>query len=159
MRRWFILFFYPIYITIMKKSMSVLLLLVLSVFSLTSCSKDDPPAISAGNVSNTVTAGTWRITYYFDTNLEETSSFAGYNFTFGSGGVLTAVKSGTTLTGTWSSGTDDSKTKLILLFSSPADFVEISDDWEVIEMTDTIIKLRDVSGGNGGTDLLTFQRN
>jgi hypothetical protein len=48
---------------------------------------------------------------------------------------------------------------LVIGFASPASFVEISDDWEVIENTSTKIRLQDVSGGNGGTDLLTFEKN
>jgi len=105
------------------------------------CSKDDDnsSSITPGNVSNTVTSG--------------------YSFTFATGGVLTAVKTGSTVTGTWSTGTDDSKTELVIGFASPASFVEISDDWEVIENTSTKIRLQDVSGGNGGTDLLTFEKN
>jgi hypothetical protein len=138
-----------------------LLLLVMSATLILSCSKDDDnsSSISPGNVSNTLSNGTWRITYYWDTDHEETSDFSGYSFTFGSNSVLTATKTGSTVTGTWSTGTDDSKTELIIAFASPASFVEISDDWEVIEMTDTKIRLRDVSGGNGGTDQLTFEKN
>lgn len=140
---------------------NIFVLFAMLFIAIVSCSKDDDNSstISPGNVSNTVTSGTWRITYYWDTDHDETSDFSGYTFTFASGGVLTAVKSGTTLTGSWSTGTDDSKTELIIAFTTPASFVEISDDWEVIEMTSTRIKLRDVSGGNGGTDLLTFEKN
>jgi hypothetical protein len=43
-----------------------------------------------------------------------------------------------------------------LAFSSPAQFFELSDDWEIIEKSTTLIKLKDVSGGNGGIDYLTF---
>jgi hypothetical protein len=139
----------------------LLLLLIMSTTLILSCSKDDDnsSSINPGNVTNTVTSGTWRITYYWDTDHEETSAFSGYSFTFGSNGVLTATKTGSTVTGSWSTGTDDSKTELIIVFASPDSFVEISDDWEVIEMTDTRIKLLDVSGGNGGTDQLIFEKN
>ena len=63
------------------------------------------------------------------------------------------------ITGTWSTGTDDSQVKLVLAFSTPAQFADISDDWHVTERTDTKITLQDVSGGNGGTDYLTFEKN
>ena len=140
---------------------NIFVLLAILTVAILSCSKDDDNSstVSPGNVSNTVTSGTWRITYYWDSDHDETSDFSGYTFTFASGGVLTAVKSGTTVTGSWSTGTDDSKTELVISFASPASFIEISDDWEVIEMTSTRIKLRDVSGGNGGTDYLTFEKN
>ena len=139
---------------------NILLFALLMTFGI-ACSKDDDnsSSITPDNVSNTVTSGTWRITYYWDTDHEETSSYSGYSFTFATGGVLTAVKTGSTVTGTWSTGTDDSKTELVIGFASPASFVELSDDWEVIENTSTKIRLQDVSGGNGGTDLLTFEKN
>ena len=104
-------------------------------------------------------SGTWKITYYWDTDHEETANYSDYKFAFGSGNILTATKTGSSATGTWTTLLDDSKTKLVLGFSTPASFVEISDDWHVIERTDTRIKLQDISGGNGGTDYLTFEKN
>jgi hypothetical protein len=137
------------------------LILVATLFSLLiSCKKDDNSNdLSVSIVNTTVSSGTWRITYYWDTDHEETNSFANYVFTFGASNVLTAVKTGSNILGTWSTGTDDSKVKLILNFTSPSSFSELSDDWHVTERTDTKIKLQDVSGGNGGIDYLTFEKN
>jgi len=125
-----------------------------------SCNKKDDSSstISPTVVTNIVVSGSWKITYYWDTNHDETSAFNGYSFTF-TGNVVTAVNGGSTVTGTWTTGTDDSQTKLILGFSSPASFLEISDDWHITEVSNTRIKLQDVSGGNGGTDYLTFEKN
>ena len=36
---------------------------------------------------------------------------------------------------------------------------ELEDDWEVIEYSSTQIRLKDVSGGNGGTDYLYLSKN
>ena len=143
----------------MKKT---ILFLSLAVVLFSSCQNTDDnsnTAINTTTVSNTITTGSWRVTYYWDTDHEETSSFSGYSFVFGSGNVLTATKNGTAVTGTWSTLLDDSLTKLVLNFATPADFEEISDDWHVVERTATKIRLQDVSGGNGGTDYLTFERN
>ena len=142
--------------------MKILLVgLVLLLSSFSSCNKDDetynPGTIT--QLNSTLTAGTWRISYYRDSDQDETSLFTGYVFTFNANGGLTAVKAPTTLTGTWSTRTDDAQLKLYITFTTPATFVEISDDWQVIERTDTRIKLQDVSGGGGGTELLTFERN
>jgi predicted nucleotidyltransferase len=59
------------------------------------------------------------------------------------------------------SGDDNSKGEFDdidfnIAFSSPSDFEELSEDWEIISQTATKIELRHVSGGGGGTDLLTF---
>jgi hypothetical protein len=48
---------------------------------------------------------------------------------------------------------------LFLSFTTPANFAEISDDWQVTERTAARIKLQDLSGGNGGTDYLIFEKN
>ncbi|MFC4262979.1 hypothetical protein ACFOWM_08830 [Ferruginibacter yonginensis] len=143
--------------------MKSILLTVISfcVISLSSCKKDDNSTnITTSAVTATVVTGNWRITYYYDTDHEETNNYSGYSFVFANNNTVTATKTGTTaINGTWNTALDDSKTKLVLSFSSPASFVEISDDWHVIERTDTKIRLQDVSGGNGGVDFLTFERN
>ena len=141
---------------------------LLTITTFFSCKKDDNPTTSVNNPStviNIVNNGTWRITYYFDTDHEETSSFNGYNFSFGSGNILTASNGTNTYTGSWnvtdSNSNDDNLSDLdfVIAFNSPLQFLEISDDWEIIEKTQNSIKLRDVSGGNGGTDYLTFTKN
>lgn len=132
------------------------------------CSSDDNSSSSSNPtpVINTVTQGTWRVTYYFDTDSDETSDFSGYNFTFGASNVLTATNGTNTFTGSWSVTTDNSNNDnpssdldFNILFASPANFEELSDDWDVVSRTDTKIQLIDVSGGNGGTDYLTFEKN
>lgn len=134
---------------------------MLSLAFLTACSKDDDNSAgtSSAEVRNTLVSGTWRVTYYWDTDHDETANFSAYNFTFLSSGTVNATSSLLTVTGSWATGVDDSKVKLTLAFTSPADFVEISDDWHVIERTSTKVRLQDVSGGGGGTDYLTFEKN
>jgi len=143
---------------------------VLSLSTASSCSSDDdnsnPTAPNPTPVINTVTQGTWRITSFIDSGNDETNHFTGYNFTFGSANVLTATNGSNTYTGTWSvtasNSNDDSPSNDLdfnILFSSPADFEDLTDDWEIVSRTDTKVQLTDVSGGNGGTDYLTFEKN
>jgi hypothetical protein len=144
--------------------MKITLFLILIMVGLFSCKKDDNSSssttITTANLAATASTGNWRVTYYYDTDHEETANYAGYSFTFAGGNVLTATKAGAaTVTGTWTTGVDDSKVKLILSFATPASFIEISDDWHVTSRTDTKIVMTDVSGGNGGTDFLTFEKN
>jgi hypothetical protein len=142
------------------KSIRLFFLLLLAA---TACNQDDSTNSNQTKVVDTVSSGTWRITYFYDTDKEETANFTGFNFTFGSS--LTATKSSTTYTGTWSvtdsNSSDDSMDDLHfnILFTAPPDFEDLSDDWDILEMTDTKIKLIDISGGNGGTDYLTFEKN
>ena len=67
----------------------------------------------------------------------------------------------TVVEGTWfaDNDDDDGDVDFNLLFIDPALFQELNDDWDIVELTNTKIRLVDVSGGNGGTDYLTFERN
>ena len=151
----------------MKTTLKFTLALMISFTMLISCSTSDDSSDNSNDtqtVVSTAQSGNWVITYYYDTDQDETSNFSGYTFTFGSNGVLTATNGGTTVTGTWSvtnsNSSDDSPNDLHfnIFFSSPANFADLSDDWEIISVTSTKIRLTDVSGGNGGTDFLTFDK-
>jgi hypothetical protein len=61
--------------------------------------------------------------------------------------------------GNFSGGSSSGEIDFNIFFASPADFAELSDDWEIISHSASKIELRDVSGGNGGVDLLTFEKN
>lgn len=150
--------FFLCIVLIDKEDMKTVLPLILAVFFFASCSKDDS-VITKSKVETTLDKGTWVVDYYWDSDHDETSNFAGYNFSFSSNGIITATNGSSSHQGTWTTGNDDSTVKLILDFSSPDDFKEISDDWHVTESTDSKISLEDVSGGNGGTDYLVFIKN
>ncbi|HOX83923.1 MAG TPA: hypothetical protein PLJ60_21035 [Chryseolinea sp.] len=145
----------------MKKIILFAFLLPLAL----ACSDDNSEKGDQNEVINIASSGTWKITYFFDTDTDETSDFTGFNFTFGTSNVLTASNGTTVHTGTWSvsdsNSNDDSVDDLHfnIEFASPATFEELSDDWHVIEYASTKIKLIDESGGNGGTDYLTFEKN
>jgi hypothetical protein len=44
-------------------------------------------------------------------------------------------------------------------FTAPANFADLTDDWDIVTYSDTTISLIDISGGNGGTDTLVFTKN
>ena len=145
----------------------LLCIFMLNVASM--CSSDDnnsnPPA-DPTPVINSVNQGTWRITLYNDSGTIKTSNFTGYNFTFGTGSALTASNGSNTYNGTWSVTSGDSNDDnpsndldFNIGFTTPANFADLTDDWDIVTYTASKIELRDVSGGNGGTDLLTFEKN
>ena len=139
----------------MKNIIMLTLLFVIVTSSITSCKKDDT---SSEAVVNSLQDGTWRITEYKDDMVDELYHFAGYSFVF-SNGTVTATKNSLSVTGTYSEGTDDTYPVLILNFGTTSPFDELNDDWHILEQTSTKIRLEDVSGGNGGTDILTFEKN
>lgn len=128
-----------------------------------------PDVNCTSQIQNTIQAnvqsGTWRITFFEDSGNNETSNFTGFNFTFNSNGVLNANNGGTDYSGTWSitdsNSNDDSLDDLDfnIHFSLTNDFMDLNDDWDFISHSATKIELVDVSGGGGGTDYLTFEKN
>ena len=132
---------------------STITLLVIALFS--SCKMDD--STSSPSSTNSIQQGQWKITSYIDSGNNETSHYTGYAFVFASGGVVSATKQGSSVNGSWSSGTDDSQLKLYLTFTATP-FSELNDDWHIVQQTSSLIQLEDVSGGNGGTDYLTFEK-
>jgi hypothetical protein len=140
-------------------------IILASLLGFSSCKKDDNSTLSTiTEVSSAVSSGTWRITYFMDSGTNKTNLFTGYAFTFNSNGSISAVNGLTIINGTWSvtNSSDDDNTNDIdfnILFTTPASFEDLSDDWDILEATNAKIKLVDVSGGNGGTDYLTFEKN
>jgi hypothetical protein len=145
--------------------------LLLSLLTFASCSKEDGNSDNNNNnlqeqVQANVQSGVWRITKFIDSGENETSDFSGYNFTFQSSGVLTASNGSNNYVGTWSitddnSSDDDSEDDLDfnINFNLTNNFEDLNDDWDFISQTSRKIELIDVSGGGGGTDYLTFEKN
>lgn len=150
----------------MKYLKNSFLLFLFGLVILSSCSSDDDNSTdndTQTQVENNVESGTWRITKFIDSGDDETNHYTGYNFTFNSSGVLNASNGTNSYNGTWSitnsSSSSSDDLDFNIYFASPPDFEELSDDWDFISQTSTKIELIDVSGGNGGTDYLTFEKN
>jgi hypothetical protein len=135
-------------------------------FSITSCSSDDdnnnPNNTLKETIENDTQSGTWRITKFIDSGIEETSDFSGYNFTFKSTGVLNSSNGTNSFDGTWNispAGSNLDDLELNILFNLMNDFDGLTDDWDFISQTSTKIELIDISGGGEPDDLLTFEKN
>lgn len=128
--------------------------------SLIDDSIDDCNAGSGGSnlvFSSVVSSGTWKITYFYDDG-DETSDYAGYNFTFNANGTSIATKNSSSINGSWSTYLDSGNTIFDLLFNGDT-LDEIEEDWRVIEFSSTIIRLKDASGGSDDIDYLNFTKN
>jgi len=133
---------------------------MLMTLGMVSCKKADTPSNqSSVSATTIIQQGTWRVTLYNDHGTDETYYFSGYNFKFNSNGTLTGTKSSALVNGSWSKGLDDSQYKLVLNFGTNAPFDKLNNDWQIISQSATKISLNDVSGGGGGTDLLSFEKN
>lgn len=129
--------------------------LLLPLLTTTACLQED--ALSSPD-NNSMSGASWKITYFWDSDHEETDHFTDFRFEFADNGVITATRGTTTYSGTWSEGSDDSTQKLVIHFDAPTSFAELNDDWHIRSRSTDRIELIDVSGGNGGTDYLTFER-
>ena len=144
-----------------------IILLFLS-FEMISCSdngESDPDLLSKQQVEDNMNSGNWRIAKFIDSGKDETNHFTGYGFIFNQNGVLTSDNGINSYEGTWnisdSNSNDDSKDDLDfnILFNLTNDFEDLNDDWDILSVSASKIELMDVSGGNGGTDFLTFEKN
>lgn len=153
--------------TMKTKRLASIVVVVISLLFVVSCTNDDDNPINniQTTVESNIQSGTWRITKFIDSGIDETNHFSDYNFTFNSSGVLNANNGTNNYDGTWSitdsNSNDDSQDDLDfnINFNLTNDFEDLNDDWDFISQTSTKIELIDVSGGNGGTDYLTFEKN
>lgn len=124
------------------KKIAIIILMSLSV-AMGSCKKDDDTPSSSNNVTNTQSLpGNWKVSYYYD-DKDETSDYAGYTFEFTSDGKLNAITSSQTFEGSWQTTVDDNLPRLVISLSGNEDLVELSDDWVIVNMSNTEISLRD----------------
>lgn len=143
--------------------LSLLLLFVISFITISSCKKKKIRETS-NEIRTDVQSGIWRITKFIDSGEDDLDHFSGFNFVFGENEKLTATNGTVTYVGTWSveedRSNDDDVTELdfVIHFNLSNDFEDLNDDWDIISHSKTTLELRDISGGNGGTDYLTFQR-
>lgn len=148
------------------------LMLSLSLMSATCLSNDDDEISNIdqeiSQIESVATTGTWVVSSFVDSGEDETSDFNGYTFTFLENGTITATNGTTTYEGTWhlslsSDDNDDDDNDIDFNISFPVpetnDFEDLNDDWDVVSHSNSTISLIDISGGNGGTDTLIFEKN
>lgn len=142
----------------MKNIKNLLASLPLLAIILFSCTKNDDNSSGEGN-NIAPSAGTWKVTYFFDKQ-NETNNYTHYTFEFGSNGSLTATDGSQTWSGTWLTGFDDSDDKFLIDFTGtvPSPLSELEEDWRIITIEDNFMHFEHTSGGNGDTDVLKFTK-
>ena len=126
-------------------------------FLMSSCTDD----VSDDSQNDNLFHSDWYVSQYLKEGKDETSAFQRYFFEFSDSNLLTARKGSSIITGTWNLITDSGRQKLIINMNvSDGYFEEISEDWIVIEKTEKLIRLEDLSGSspNNQKDILHFSR-
>jgi hypothetical protein len=126
------------------------------------CDEDDDNDYNDDDVDDSdlrhiLVDGLWEITKFMDEE-DETAIFDGYIFDFLENGIVEASKNGQGYRGEWMTYGDDGTLELELFFGNEYPLAEIVDDWDIIEFDGNIIKLKDISGGDGSVEYLTFER-
>ena len=135
-----------------------------AILLLLSCTNGDSSDTTQTVIQNNVQSGGWKITSFIDSGNDETQHFTGYTFTFSANGTLTASNGQQTHSGSWhisdSNSGDDSPDDLDfnILFNLTNNFEDLNEDWQFISQSASRIELIHISGGNGGTDYLTFEK-
>jgi len=128
--------------------LKILAVFILSV-SLFSCSQKTDTT-TPGTPS--MTAGTWRISYYWNTT-DQTGSFVPYIFMFNSDGSMMGHTSTAMITGTWS----ETDTRLTINFTSDPVLSKINGNWLKTEKTSSSLKMKDDNPAQD--DQLVFVKN
>lgn len=121
------------------------------------CDDDSQSSGGNGNLSAILSDGTWYVSYFYD-DTNQTSVYAGYTFTFNTNGTSFVLRNSVSINGSWSNYIDGNEEKLELDYDGSI-LDELEEDWEVVEYSSTQVRLKDVSGGNGGTDYLYLSKN
>jgi hypothetical protein len=126
-----------------------------------SCSKDDslatPSSQSVETQKNIVASDDWRVSYYVERGVDQTSDFSAYSFQFNANGTLVVTGGSSTYTGTWniaqeshsspddsghhSSGDDDHKLYITITGNHHMD--EITEDWTIVSISSSEMRLID----------------
>lgn len=142
--------------TPIQKITGLIVLSFIALATFTSCTDDSS---NNNNINDVVTSTSWKVTNFTEDGTDQTYHFTNYTFTFDDNGTMSATNGTNTYNGTWTKGTDDSTPKLILTFSvSSGPFEEISEDWQILSSTSSLIDLKHISGGDGSVDLLKFEK-
>src|SRR5690606_21866889 len=116
---------------------------------------------TSGFIDNLINS-VWYVNLLDDDGNNETCDYVAYEFKFNSNETVIATSTNNTVNGTWAVTNSSSGVDVVWNFEitgSDDPFEDLNDDWDLISFDAQIIKLIDISGGNGGTDYLNFGRN
>ena len=105
---------------------------------------------------NALLASDWEITHFFN-GTDKTKAFADFVLKFFSDRTASATDGVSLVKGTWQSYGDEGFLELEFDFEE-APFNDLQKDWELVEFTDSSIKLKNVSEKDGSVSTLFFKK-
>ena len=127
---------------------------ILSLALFLGCDKDETNNQDQAN--EMLTKSEWVVSLFSERAKDETHHFIGYVFQFNADKSFLATTSNNTFEGSWNERNDDTTHELDIQITGNEYLDEISDDWDIISMSSSKIELKEVSGGDGHIELLTF---
>lgn len=112
----------------------------------------------SASLSDVLIDGTWVVANYNDSGVDETSDYTGISFNFNEDGSVVATRNNDTIEGTWSLIMDSGIEKFVLDFGEMIPLDQFTDDWEIREVQNNRVEFFSVSGGDGTTDVLVFEK-
>jgi hypothetical protein len=103
-----------------------------------------------------ITSNSWKISYFFQ-DTEKTSNYDGYTFTFNANYTVTALKSGVSYNGTWTTKTDNGVREFEMKFESDI-LKKLDEGWKVFEFNNSKLRFRQ-NDDNTDNDYLYFEKN
>ena len=118
--------------------------LAIASATFTSCNKGTGDPNANFSITELLTSGSWKISYYFDGNTVRSDNFSGYTFNFQNAGKLNVFNNAETVTGNWDNQNSNSLIKLLL--NNSYSLSVLSKEWSVTSTDNTIIYLECVNG-------------
>lgn len=145
----------------------IILCMSIATLSLTSCDESDTSSIPLLNeitVGNRLREGNWRITNFTYQSTNKTVDYAGVVFDFDLISVAVSNTQTLPVAGSWGITDEGFEGQPELVFtmaltSVEPRFTKISDDWDIVESTDTKLRLKDENTETSTIDYLTFEKN
>jgi hypothetical protein len=112
-------------------------------------------------IRNIMLGGLWNVASYEDEGVNETEDYAGMDFGFSNfNQVEVSINDDPIRAGLWRViRNTDGELKFFLNLGDDNDALgDLTDDWKIVSVTSERIELMDVSGGDGTTEVLVFEK-
>lgn len=110
------------------------------------------------DLNDIIVDGHWLVANFNNSGSDETSNYNDYELTFNSDGIVIAVNSNNTFSGTWSTTVNYGELKLSLEFDTQTPFDEFNNNWIVYDLNTDRIELKTLDGGGTIDDVLVFEK-